>query len=166
MAIETCDPIETLNKALCLTQERAQFYLRVAVRAVDPKAAAMFRSLAEDEQHHARIIQSRIDAWVKGEEWVVPECVLACNPVLTEPLFPGGKAAFEKTVRPDASDLDALLYALRSETHAYNLYVEQAHEASASTAKMYEYLADAERAHFDQLMLSYESIQGRGGWTE
>ena len=167
MPIETCDPVEALNKALCLEQEGEQFYSRAAARTVDPKGAAMFRSLADDERAHAQIIQSRMDALERGEEWVVPECVLACNPSLTEPLFPRGKAEFQKAVRSDASDLDALLFALKTENDAYHMYADQAQAANdLVTLRMYQYLADAERTHFDLLMLNYESLNQSAGWVD
>lgn len=159
MSIETCDPLEALDQALCLEQEGQAFYLRAAERTADAKGAAMFRSLADDERNHAEVIQSRIDALVKGEPWMVPDCVQECDPDLSEPLFPRDKAAFEKAIRPDDSDVDALLFALKVESDSYDLYVEQARsEEDPDAVKMYEYLADAERTHINLLRLNYESL--------
>jgi hypothetical protein len=31
---------------------------------------------------------------------------------------------------------------------------------------MYEYLANAERGHFEQLMLNYEHLSATGNWAE
>jgi rubrerythrin len=47
-----------------------------------------------------------------------------------------------------------------------NLYAEQAQAAQDPNAKrMYEYLVDAERTHFNLLMLNYESLSSKAGWA-
>ena len=85
---------------------------------------------------------------------------------LVTPLFPEGKLELEKAIQPDASDLDALLFALKIENDSFNLYAEQAQAAQDPNARsLYEYLVDAERTHFNLLMLNYESLNSRAGWV-
>ncbi len=155
--------IEALQKALQLEQTGQEFYLGAAERTVDPKGKQMFRSLADDEQLHARVIQREIDALGKGESWQTPGAVAKGEVDLEAPLFPKGQVALEKAIRPDASDMDALLFALKIENDSFSLYVEQANAATDPNAKqLYAYLADAERTHFNLLMANYESMSQSG----
>jgi rubrerythrin len=166
VSIETCDPLEALYEALCLELEGRAFYLRAAQRTRDEKGVAMFRSLADDERLHAEIVEGRMDALVSGEEWGAPECVLECDADLADVLFPRGEERFSKEILPDASDVDALLFALGKENDAYNYYLQQSKLAEDPMAKkMYEYLADSERTHFNLLMLNYESLRSKGAWA-
>jgi rubrerythrin len=166
MAKETNAALQALNKALKLEQDGRQFYVQAAERTVDDRGSAMFRSLADDEVLHADIIQRQIDALAAGQGWILPQGVAAVEVDLESPLFPKGQEGLKKAVRPDASDLDALLFGLQIENDTFNLYAEQAQAAQDSNARrMYEYLAAAERTHFNLLMLNYESLSGNTGWT-
>lgn len=158
--------VVALKKALKLEQDGQQFYLQAAERTADPKGAEMFRSLADDEVLHEQVIQRQLDALAKGQGWT-SAAELDVGPVdLDTPLFPAGKIELDKAVRPDAGDLDALLFALKIENDSFNLYAEQAKIATDANAKrLYEYLVGAERTHFDLVMLNYEAVSNTGGWT-
>jgi rubrerythrin len=166
MGTETNAALDALKKALVLEQNGQRFYLEATERTADPKGANMFRSLADDEVIHAKVIQRQIDALAEGGNWVSPEGVDEVKADLETPLFPEGKVELEKAIRPDASDLDALLFALKIENDSFNLYAEQAKVAKDPNAKrLYEFLVDAERTHFDLLMLNYESLSSNAGWV-
>jgi rubrerythrin len=168
MTMETASAaVKALRQALKLEQAGQRFYRQAAARTVDPKGAAMFASLVEDEAMHERIIQRQIDSLAQGEGWTIPSGVGQVQADLDAPLFPKGQVDLEKAVRPDASDLEALLFALKIENDSFTLYVEQAKAAQdASARRMYEYLVDAERTHFNLLMLNYESLNTMGGWAD
>ena len=52
------------------------------------------------------------------------------------------------------------------ENDSFNLYTEQAKAATDPNAKsLYEYLVDAERTHFNLLMLNYESLSSVGSFV-
>jgi rubrerythrin len=159
------DAVLALKKALKLEQEGEAFYREAAERTVDAKGKAMYASLAEDEVLHARVIQREIDALAEGKGWQATEAAEG-KVDLDSPLFPKGKVAFEKAVRSDASDLDALLFALKIENDSFNLYVEQAKAATDDKAKQfYEFLVGAERGHFNLLMANYESLSQASGFV-
>ena len=159
--------LQALHKALALEQDGRQFYVEAAERTSEPKGKAMYRSLAEDEELHAKVIQGQIDSLTKEGGWVLPEGIGEAAADLDTPLFPEGTAAFQEAVRSDASDLDALLFALKIENDSFDLYVEQAKVAQDPNARrVYEYLTDAERTHFDLLMLNYESLSTAGLWAD
>jgi len=167
MDMGTDTALAALDQAIDLEIEGQRFYLEAAERCTNPKGAEMFRSLADDEVVHERILRRQLEAVNKGEGWVLPEGVAEVKADLTTPLFPEGEEAFQKAVQPDASDLDALLFALQIENESFNLYRELARTTENPNGKrMYEYLANAERGHFEQLMLNYEHLSTTGSWAE
>jgi rubrerythrin len=164
--------LAALNQAIELEVKGQRFYLEAAERTANPKGAEMFHSLADDEVIHERILRRQLDALNKGEGWVkssllLPEGVAEGKADLTTPLFPESKEEFQRAVRPDASDQDALLFALQIESESFNLYREMAQTTDDPNGKrMYEYLANAERGHFELLMLNYEHLSTVGSWAE
>jgi rubrerythrin len=158
--------LKVLQEALALEKKGQEFYTQAAERTIAEKGKKMYRSLAEDEVLHAEVIQRQMDALTKGEGWIAPQGVDEVDVDLETPLFPAGQAEFEEAVRPDASDLDALVFALKIENDSFDLYLEQAKAAEDPNAKrLYEYLVDAERTHFNLLMLNYESLNEQSAWV-
>jgi rubrerythrin len=166
--------LTALNQSIQLEVKGQRFYLEAAERTTNPEGAEMFRSLADDEVIHERILRRQLEALGKGKGWMpvlstvegLPEGVAEVTSDLTVPLFPEGEEAFQKAVRPDASDLDALLFALQIENESFNLYRELAQTTDDPNGqRMYEYLANAERGHFELLMLNYEHLSTVGSWA-
>jgi rubrerythrin len=163
-----------LNQAIELEVKGQRFYLEAAECTINPKGAEMFRSLADDEVIHERILRRQLDALTQGEGWVpvlsvvegLPEGIAEVTADLADLIFPEGEKVCEETLRPDESDLDALLFALQIENESFNLYRELAQTTEDPNGKrMYEYLASAERGHFEQLMLNYEHLSTVGSWA-
>jgi len=163
-----------LNQAIELEVKGQRFYLEAAECTMNPKGAEMFRSLADDEVIHERILRRQLDALTRGEGWVpvlsvvegLPEGIAEVTADLADLIFPEGEKVCEETLRPDESDLDALLFALQIENESFNLYRELAQTTEDPNGKrMYEYLAKAERGHFEQLMLNYEHLSTVGSWA-
>ena len=167
MNTEANTALTALNQAIELEIEGQRFYLKAAERTSNPKGAEMFRSLAGDEVIHERILRRQLEALGEGKGWILPEGIAEVTSDLTAPLFPEGEEAFQKAVQPGDSELDALLFALQIENESFNLYRELAQTTDDPNGKrMYEYLADAERGHFEQLMLNYEHLSAAGSWAE
>ncbi len=159
------DALDVLKKALKLEQDGKAFYRQAAERTADPKGKAMFASLADDEVMHAGMIERQIAALTEGEDWLSLDLVIR-DVDLDSPLFPQGKAAFEKAVAADSNELEALAFALGIENDSYELYAKMAMMADDLNARqMYQYLAAAERTHFDLLMSNYESLSTMSGWV-
>lgn len=167
MAKESNVALNALKQALELEKEGHQFYQKAANRTIDPKGAAMFRSLADDELKHQQMIQRQIDALTKGQDWLDLNEIGDVQVDLQTPLFPAGKLEIEKAIQPDASDMDALLFALKIENDSFDLYAKQARVSQDLNAiHMFGSLAAAERTHFNLLMLNYESLSSHGGWAD
>jgi len=166
MATDTSAAVTALQQALELERSGYRFYTGAAERTVDPKGSEMFRSLAGDEMLHEQIIKRQIDALGQDRGWVLPEGAQDIKVDLAAPLFPEGKVELDKAIQPDASDVEALLFALKIENDSFDLYTKQAKAAQDPDAKrLYGYLVDAERTHFNLVMLNYESIVANAGWV-
>lgn len=158
--------LAALNQAIELEIEGQRFYLKAAECTTNSKGTEMFRSLADDEVIHERILRRQLDALTQGEGWVLPEGVDEVKADLAALIFPDSEKVCEETLRPDESDQDALLFALQIENESFNLYREMAEKTKDPNGKrMYEYLADAERGHFERLMLNYEHLSTTGSWA-
>jgi hypothetical protein len=156
--------LDALKKAIELETTGREFYLKAAERVTDPKGVEMFRSLADDEVLHKNILNRQLESLTGGKGWVLPEGVEKVDADLETPLFPKGKE-IETAVQPDASEMGALLFAIGIENDSFNLYAEQAKAAQDANAKqIYEFLVDAERTHFNLLMLNYERLSTTGHW--
>jgi len=167
MTMESNAALSALQQALALEEKGLKFYQEAAKRTVDPRGAAMFRSLADDEKLHRQVVQRQIDSLGKGQGWARLNEIGDVHADLQTPLFPAGKLALEKAIRPDASDIDAILFALKIENDSFDLYASQAKATQDPNAKrMFEFLTDAERSHFNLLMLNYESLTSLHGWVE
>jgi rubrerythrin len=154
--------LQALRQAIRLEQDGYKFYTEVAERMSDTRGKEMFLSLADDEKLHLRIVQDQYEALKGGQEWVSFREVVEFEPVdLDKSLFPPEKEA----VSSEASDTDALLFALQIENESYELYKKAASETGDPAGKkMYQFLADQERTHFDILMLNYEHLTSTGSW--
>ena len=160
-----------LNQAIELEVKGQRFYLEAAECTTNPKGAEMFRSLADDEVIHERILRRQLDALTQGEGWVkssllLPEGDAEVTADLAALIFQESEKVCGEVLRPDESDLDALLFALQIENESFNLYREMVQTTDDPNGKrMYEYLANAERGHFEQLMLNYEHLSTVGSWA-
>ncbi len=159
--------LKALEEAKCLEQEGQAFYREAAAQTHSSKAKEMFLSLAEAETMHERLIQREIDGLSATGTWVeLPEARGAkCD--LSQPIFPRGREGLQKAVKADTTDSEALITALEFETKSYDMYRREAAAArDAAAREMYQFLASQERAHFELLMASYESMDAYGHWKE
>ncbi|MFB0545442.1 MAG: ferritin family protein [Anaerolineae bacterium] len=154
--------LSALTQAIRLEKEGREFYLKAAEWTSDPKGQEMFRSLAEDEELHLKIVQRQYDALADEGKWVrLPE-VEKVEPIdLDKPLFPKGREALKEAIPEEASQDDALLFALGLENNSFELYRKAVQETEEPVGKeMYLFLANTERHHFDVLMANYEALYG------
>jgi len=158
--------LQALRQAMRLEEDGYRFYTMAAERTADPRGKEMFLSLADDEKLHLRIVRDQYEALSGGKGWLSFSEVLELKPVdVDKPLFPPDREALEKAVGPEASDADALLFAMQKENESYELYRKVAAETGDPSGKdMYQRLASYERTHFDILMLNYEHLVSTGNW--
>jgi bacterioferritin (cytochrome b1) len=155
------DELTVLTKAMKLEREGKRFYLQAAEASQDAETAGMFKTLAEDEEHHYAYIERQVNELKAGKGWVhIPELDQVKPVDAQAPIFPAGKQAPEVLAAKPSLE-DALLFGLDTEIKSYELYKNCSLEIDNPEAKqMFEKLAAAERGHFDTLMMRYESHFG------
>jgi rubrerythrin len=149
---------EILGRALKLEKDGEAFYLDAATKSSDPETEKLYRTFAEDEKLHARFIEQQLRALERGESFqTIPE-LDDVDPIdIDAPIFEVKVELMEK-LPEEASEEDALLFALGAEVRSYELYMSGAKTAMSEPGRMmYRKLAAVERGHFDLLMLRYES---------
>lgn len=163
--IEANAALTALRQAINLEQRGYKFYLEAAEGTSDSQGQEMFRSLADDEIKHLRAVQRQYDSLSEGKGWAevakAPE-----KPIdIEKPIIPPDKETLKKHIRANASDVDALHFALEFENDAYNLYRKAAKETTDPAGKaMYEWLTLQELDHFNLLMLNYDYLATSGHW--
>jgi len=157
---------QAIEMGMQLEREGHEFYLNAARRTDDERGKQMFLSLADDEAIHLRTLERQLEAVQAGGTCLVLPEVDEVETGWSEPLFPKDSDIFNKTVGADTDDTDALIFAIQAENKSYELYREMANTSEDPAAvAMFQWLATAERGHFNQLMLNYESLMTEGHWA-
>jgi rubrerythrin len=157
---------QAIEMGMQLEREGRQFYLEAAERTENARGKQMFLSLADDEATHLRILERQLKAVQSGNRCLVLSEVEDVESGWSEPLYPKDPDILKKVVRPEANDADALIFAIQAENKSFELYREMANTSEDPAAvAMFKWLAEAERGHFNQLMLSYESLITQGHWA-
>jgi len=152
---------EILARALKLERDGEAFYTDAAKKSADPETQRLYRTFAEDEKLHARFIEQEYESLKAGGGFVpIPELDDVTPIDEDAPVFEVKVRLMEK-LPEDASEEDALLFALGAEVRSYELYTQGAKAAKSEAGKMlHRKLAAVERGHFDLLMMRYESRFG------
>ena len=159
--------LRALRQAQALELEGIRFYDTAAHEAQDAQVRQTFRDLASDERDHLRLIQAQLQALKEGTGWRTFPETAAIKPLNGDKaLFVRGWEALQQAAPPGATPLEALRFGLEIENRSFELYWRAAQETSAPEGRaMFQSLAQAERDHFDILMMRYESLAGPAGWT-
>lgn len=160
--------LKALQEAIQIEKEGLEFYNQAAEWTTDPRGQEVFRSLAQDEELHLHIVRQQYQSLSESGEWApsdeLGEVELEVD--VDQPLlFPKGWEGLKQTIRPDASDREALLFALEIEHKNYVLYRGATLETEDPRGRdMYQRLAGAEQNHFNLVMLNYEHLTNVGHW--
>jgi len=158
------DVLTVLKQGMKLERDGLEFYLGAAERSSDAATSQLFRDLAADEVDHYNYIGRQYDAIAAGETWVpIPQLEEVEAADVQAPIFPSGLKAL-KALPTNASDQDALLFALGAEMKSYELYSQSAKEVDNAAARnLFQSLAAAEQGHFNIVMARYEALFGYPG---
>jgi len=149
-----------------IEKEGLAFYRKAAEWATDPRGQEVFHSLAQDEELHLRVVSEQYQSLSESGRWTGAAELVDMDVDLDQPLlFPAGLEGLEQTIRPDASDREALLFALEIEYRNYEMYRQEARQIEDPQGRdMYQRLAGAEQNHFNLVMLNYEHLTTVGQW--
>lgn len=153
--------VDALKLATKLETDGREYYLRQAARITDRCAKELFETLAGEELKHLNMVRKQYEALTHGKGWIAfAEASAAAAVGALKPF-----TMLRADLKPDTSDMDALLYGIELENESFALYRGQSEQVTDPAAsQMYRYLAGAERAHFDLLMLNYEHMTQTGAW--
>lgn len=153
--------MEALKLAAHKEQDARKFYLESAKRVSDACGREMFNSLADEELNHLKMVQRQYESLSGGKGWVeFAETAAAGSFRVLK-----SRKKVRRPVEAATTEADALLLAIQAENDSFDLYAQQAKLVkSPAGQQMYRYLAQAERRHFDLLMLNYEHMITSGGY--
>lgn len=158
-----CEPLRALNDALCHEEESSDFYHKAALRTDNPAGTEMFESLAAEAKTQADLLEQQIQSLTENNTWAILECALACEFDPNNITFPRDQTAFEKEIQPDASDLDAILFAMKAEQASFARYAQLAKVNTHEQARdFYTYLAEQTTRRIEILFKNYE--RASQGW--
>jgi rubrerythrin len=155
--------VTALSQALKLEREGRAFYLKAAQSTPHGQGRAMFESLADDEKKHEGMVLRQLNSVETGGAYVpLPDLKVPAID-LDAKLFPPKRRQVEQRVGVDATLLEALSIALDNEIKSYDLYRMAAKACTDQAGReMYEWLAAAERDHFNLLMTNFETLVPAG----
>lgn len=169
-------PFGILRRAMQIERDGYRFYMDVARMATGERAKEMFRSLANDEVTHLRILLIEYRALEEGKGWVAPtdadleliEIPDPANPELPGEEYPEESPIFSPAREPSIeNDIAALEFGMETERLSYELYKNAAREAQDPRAHaVYEQLAQEENRHYEILQHSHEYLSENQTWWD
>jgi rubrerythrin len=135
------------------------FYQAFAERTQDPSAKAMFERLARDEIIHLELLRNTKAMLEDSGEWAEYKGV-ALDPVEGAPIF--SRERVQQNVVAYTSDLSALRVAYLIEKDAVDFYAQAAETTDDPHGqRMFQDLAEMERAHLRLLEGEYDFLKGQ-----
>jgi rubrerythrin len=158
-------PIDVIKTGMSTELWGQRFYREAAERTQSPEGKGVFQTLVEEEGHHLDILRGQYAALTNNSEWVtVEEASALAASVDPKAIFPEAEAA-ESLIPADATDEQALLMAMDFERRGYTLYAQAADDAESDQERtLWNYLAQAEDAHYSYLQTSYDYLVSNGVW--
>ena len=155
------ETIAILEEAMRNEIQGRRFYLAAAKRTSDLRGQELFRSIADDETDHYRLLKTQREGISQGRPWVSLEEAKAL-PRYNISIFP---VVDDIPIRENAADTDALRIAMDYERRGYDLYDRAAASAEDPTAKeIFRFLAGEENRHFVLLQENYNYLTTGGSW--
>lgn len=156
-----------LRQYIANEQDGYDFYQQCAERTADQRGKEMFQSLAKDELEHIRKLESEYQSLRDHGDWL---SLLQLDSRAAEPargIFPQDRRQVRQMVKPDATDLDALLIAIQMEKDSYSAYDQERRQAKSETAReVFAHLAEEEHRHLEILENTHEYLANTGSWFQ
>ncbi len=162
--------VREIKKAIKTELDGYSFYLAAAEFVEDEKGKKLFRQLARDELNHLKALKSLSIALAKEGKWIgYEEAIDFYLSICEEEKL---SFFFEKKLIPellgaDATDFDALTFAIKIEEEA-QVYYSDAFERSSSKEErtFFAALRNVEQSHLKLLKWELHSITMGGLWSD
>jgi rubrerythrin len=163
--METQAVRDVLVRAMVNEQDGYEFYVAAVARIADAKGKAVFRSLANDETEHLRILQNEYERISQGQSFAdldTARKTLPAQPALK--LFPE-KSQLDAMLAKVKADIDVLKVALDFERKGYDMYSAAAKNAADHNVKaVFTYLANVENGHYELIDKTLSYLTNKGMW--
>jgi rubrerythrin len=162
--------VQELKRAINTEIDGYDFYIAAAESVDDEKGKKLFRQLAKEELDHLKALKSLSIALEKEGKWIeYEEAVDLGISILEEekvPLFPN-KELIPKLLGPNATDIDALNFAIKIEAEAIGYYSAALKNSSNKEEEsFFSALRNIERAHLKLLRWELDSLVKKGYWSD
>ncbi len=170
-------PQGVLRRGMTLERDGYKFYMQAAERASDPRGAAMFRDLAEQEVDHLKLLLVEYEALEENGRWLpfreAMDRSIDIDP--DDPDLPGEEppSDYELPVfTPERevsleSDLAALDFGLETEDISRDLYAQGAEQTEDERAReAYQFLVQQEERHYELLHNTREYLSENETWWD
>ncbi|MBT8340038.1 MAG: ferritin family protein [Desulfatitalea sp.] len=153
----TQHPMETLKEALLLEQRGRAFYQKMAEHSRIASVSEFFKTMAEEETRHIRILNEQFKAVAKQKQYDAPNLEKnghssVANAVLSNTL--------KSQIRAASFEAAAIAAAMHMEEMTVNLYAERARNAKDPNEKaFYRWLTEWEHTHLSFLVKLEQEIR-------
>ncbi len=159
-----------LQKTIKSEAEGYSFYLAAAEFVEDEKGKRLFRQLAKDELDHLKALKSLSIALEKEGKWIDYEKAVDLSISMNEDeklsLFPE-KDLIPELLGSDATDVDALNFAIKIEEEAHAYYSNVFERSSSKEERSFiAVLRNLEETHLKLLKWELHSVTIGGIWSD
>lgn len=152
--------LEAVKIAIQMEIDGKQYYLKAGQSSNDALGKKLFQQLAEEEDQHREKFEEIFHALEKQKAWPTVD-FKPQNRKAVKTLF----ASASESVKPSASELEAVRNAMTMENKTRDFYQEQAKKATFTAEKTYyDLLVQEESVHHALLLDYFEYINNPAGY--
>lgn len=164
MESEQNKTLKALQIAIQMEIDGKEYYLKASQESSNELGKKLLKSLAAEEDVHRQKFQEIYSAIQSKKAWPVsdfqPDGGKKLRTILAKET-----EEMPSTIKPLATELDAVQTAIEMENKTYDFYKSQSKVASYDTERdFYETLASEEREHRLVLLDYYEYLTNPAGW--
>jgi len=164
MESEQNKTLEALQIAIQMEIDGKEYYLKASQESSNELGKKLLKSLAAEEDIHRQKFQEIYNTIRNKKAWPVTDFQPDGGKKLRT-IFARAIEEMRSTVKPLATELDAVQTAIKMENKTHNLYKSQMENATHNTTReFYETLAMEEREHQLILLDYYEYLKDPAGW--
>ncbi|CAD7770331.1 Rubrerythrin [Candidatus Methanoperedenaceae archaeon GB50] len=152
--------IEALKTAIKLEEDGRAFYLKASEKAVQSFAKEMFKSLAEAENKHLKVVKTVYERLQKEGDW--PKLVIPSGDQKTATVFPEEVGMSEEELSESVKVLDIAIGMEEESIKLYDGLTERA--VDPFEKRFYIVLSNEERDHYLDLSDYRDYLQDPTGW--
>jgi rubrerythrin len=164
MESEQNKTLEALQIAIQMEIDGKEYYLKASQESSNELGKKLLQSLATEEDTHRQKFQEIYSAIRSKKAWPVSDFQPDGGKRLRT-IFARATEEIRSTVKPLATELDAVQTAIEMENKTRDFYKSQSKNANYDTEKdFYETLASEESEHRLILLDYYEYLKDPAGW--